>query len=167
MIDQFSDKIIDFQIVQVSEVTSSNAMEREGFKRCMENIHDRGANIKVVATDRHVSIRSDMKKIFHICNTSSMFGMWQKVSPKNSQKRPRGGVAGCTQYREKISSQPLDTEYVACISKEEKSLHEQCSCYFSFGKIPTKRCSLRLVYQLQPLHQRLMSPSVIVKSLDD
>ena len=38
MIDQFSDKIIDFQIVQVSEVTSSNAMEREGFKRCMENI---------------------------------------------------------------------------------------------------------------------------------
>ena len=34
MIDQLS----DFQIVQVSEVTSSNAMEREGFKRCMENI---------------------------------------------------------------------------------------------------------------------------------
>ena len=65
MIDQFSDKIIDFQIVQVSEVTSSNAMEREGFKRCMENIHDRGANIKVVATDRHVSIQSDTKRIFH------------------------------------------------------------------------------------------------------
>ena len=64
MIDQFSDKIIDFQIVQVSEVTSSNAMERERFKRCMENIHDRGANIKVVATDRHVSIWSDMKKNF-------------------------------------------------------------------------------------------------------
>ena len=32
MIDQHSDKIIDFQIVQVSEVSSSNAMEREGFK---------------------------------------------------------------------------------------------------------------------------------------
>ena len=60
MIDQLS----DFQIVQVSEVTSSNAMEREGFKRCMENIHDRGANTKVVATDRHVSIRSDVKKNF-------------------------------------------------------------------------------------------------------
>ena len=60
MIDQLS----DFQIVQVSEVTSSNAVEREGFKRCMENIHDRGANIKVVATDCHVSIQSDMKKNF-------------------------------------------------------------------------------------------------------
>ena len=30
MIDQITDKIVDFQVVQVSEVTSSNAMEREG-----------------------------------------------------------------------------------------------------------------------------------------
>ena len=64
MINQLSDKIVDFQIVQVNEVTSSNAMERERFKRCMENIHDIWANIKVVATDRHVSIQSDMKKNF-------------------------------------------------------------------------------------------------------
>ena len=40
MIGQLSDKIVDFQIVQVREVTSSNAMEREGFKRCMETIHE-------------------------------------------------------------------------------------------------------------------------------
>ena len=52
----------DFQIVQVSEVTSSNAMEREGFKRCMEHIQGKGAKVKVVATDRHVSIKSDMKR---------------------------------------------------------------------------------------------------------
>ena len=41
MIDQITDKIVDFQIVQVSEVTSSNAMEREGFQRCMEHIRVR------------------------------------------------------------------------------------------------------------------------------
>ena len=62
MIDQNSDKIVDFQIVQVTEVTSSNAMEREGFKRCMDSIQGKGAHVKVVATDRHVSIKSDMKK---------------------------------------------------------------------------------------------------------
>ena len=49
MTDQHSDKIIDFQIVHVSEVSSSNAMEREGFKRSMEHIHNSGADVQVVA----------------------------------------------------------------------------------------------------------------------
>ena len=60
-IDQSSNKIVDFQTVQVCEVTNSNAMEREGFKRCMENVLGKGAKVKVVATDRHASIKSDMK----------------------------------------------------------------------------------------------------------
>lgn len=42
MIDQETDKIVDFNVVQVSEVNNSNAMEREGFKRCMDNIKARG-----------------------------------------------------------------------------------------------------------------------------
>ena len=62
MLDQKSDKIVDFHIVQVSDVISSNAKEREGFKRFMENIRGKGAQVKVVATDRHVGITSDMKK---------------------------------------------------------------------------------------------------------
>jgi len=53
---------VDFQIVQVSEVNSSNAMEREGFKQCMENIENKGGHIKVVATARHVGIRANMKR---------------------------------------------------------------------------------------------------------
>ena len=40
MIDQNTDKIVDFKVVQVSEVTSSNAMEREGFPRCMESVRN-------------------------------------------------------------------------------------------------------------------------------
>ena len=38
MIDQETDTIVHFNVVQVSEVNNSNAMEREGFKRCMDNI---------------------------------------------------------------------------------------------------------------------------------
>ena len=60
MIDQQNDKIVDFQIVQVSEVTSSNPMERGGFKRCMENTQGKEAKVKVVATDHHLSIESDI-----------------------------------------------------------------------------------------------------------
>ena len=51
-IDQETDKIADFQIVQVSEVNSNNAMESGGLRRCMGNIEIKGGQIKVVATDR-------------------------------------------------------------------------------------------------------------------
>ena len=74
MIDQSSDKIVDFEIVQVSEVTSSNAMEREGFKRCMENIQSKGVKVKVVATDRHVSIKSDIKQMY--TDVDHQFDVW-------------------------------------------------------------------------------------------
>ena len=43
-----------------------------------------------------------------------------------------------------MSIRPLDTEYVACISKEGKNLHEQCSCYFSpepRRKLIVNKCS--------------------------
>ena len=62
MLDQATDKIVDLKVVQVSEVANSNAMEREGFKRCMETISGKGAVVKVVATDRHIGIAADIKR---------------------------------------------------------------------------------------------------------
>ena len=87
MIDQNTDKIVDFKVVQVSEVTSSNAMEREGFARCMENIQDKGANVKVVATDRHVSIKADMKRNYP--DVDHQFDVWhlaKSVTKKLTEK---------------------------------------------------------------------------------
>ena len=84
MIDQNSDKIVDFQIVQVTEVTSSNAMEREGFKRCMDSIQGKGAHVNVVATDTHVSIKSDMKKNYPDVN--HQFDVWH-LAKSNTKKK--------------------------------------------------------------------------------
>ena len=80
MIDQITDKIVDFQAVQVTEVTSSNAMEREGFARCMENIQGKGAKVKVVATDRHGSIKSDMKRNYP--DIDHQFDVWHLAKKK-------------------------------------------------------------------------------------
>lgn len=74
MIDQHSGIIVDFQIGQVSKVTSRSAMEREGFERCMESIQGKGAKVKVVATDRHVSIKSDMNRIYS--DVDHQFDVW-------------------------------------------------------------------------------------------
>ena len=87
MIDQITDKIVDYQIVQVSEVTSSNAMEREGFQRCMEHIQGKGAKVKVFATDRHVSIKSDMKRNYP--DVDHQFDVWhlaKSVTKKLTEK---------------------------------------------------------------------------------
>ena len=91
MIDQHTDKIVDFHVVQVTEVSSSNAMEREGFKRCMNHIKDHGGQIKVVATDRHVGIRADMKRNFP--EIDHQFDVWylaksitKKLTEKSKKK---------------------------------------------------------------------------------
>ena len=80
MIDQITDKIVDFQVVQVTEVTSSNAMEREGFARCMENIQGKGAKVKLVATVGHVSSKSDMKRNYP--DIDHQFDVWH-LAKKN------------------------------------------------------------------------------------
>ena len=40
LMDNDSGKVVAFRLFQVSEVTSSNAMEKEGFKRCIESLED-------------------------------------------------------------------------------------------------------------------------------
>ena len=62
LMDNDSGKVVAFSVVQVSEVTSSNAMEKEGFKRCIESLEDDRVQIDRIATDRHVSISSFMNK---------------------------------------------------------------------------------------------------------
>ena len=62
-------------------------MEREEFKRCMENIHSKGAKVKVVATDGHVSIKSDMKRIY--TDVDHQFDVWhlaKSVTKKLTEK---------------------------------------------------------------------------------
>ena len=105
MIDQQSEKIVDFQIVQVSEVTSSNTMEREGFKRCMDNIQERGAHIEVVATDRHVSIKSDMKKNYP--DIDHQFDVWhlaKSVTKKLTEKAKKKECSELSPWIKSVSN---------------------------------------------------------------
>ena len=102
MIDQQSDEIIDFQVVQVSEVTSSNAMEREGFKRCMNNIQGKGAQIKVLATDRHVGIKSDMKRNYP--NVDHQFDVWHLAKSITKKLTEKANKKDCSELSPWIKS---------------------------------------------------------------
>lgn len=105
MIDQETDKIVEFQIVQVSEVNSSNAMEREGFKRCMDNIGDKGGKITVVATDRHVGIRSDMKRNYP--DVEHQFDVWhlsKSITKKLNEKAKKKDCGELSPWIKSISN---------------------------------------------------------------
>ena len=55
-------KVAAINVAQVTEVTSLNAMEKEGFKRCIQDLGREEVSIKRIATDRHTSISSTTKK---------------------------------------------------------------------------------------------------------
>ena len=87
MMDENEGKIVSFSLVQVTEVTSSNAMEKEGFDRCIDDIQSQGLTIHRIATDRHISINSAMnKKYTHIKHQFDVWHLAKSVVKKLTQK---------------------------------------------------------------------------------
>lgn len=58
IVDTASSKVLDFSLVQVTEVKNSNAMELEGLKRCLDHLQQEQVAIAKLATDRHVQVRA-------------------------------------------------------------------------------------------------------------
>ncbi len=56
LMDEATGNIIDFSLVQVSEVSSSNAMENKGCQRCLNKVISQNVKIRSLATDRHTTI---------------------------------------------------------------------------------------------------------------
>ena len=53
----------------------------------MKNIQSKGAKVKVVATDRHVSIKSDMKRIYpHVDHQFDVWHLAKSVTKKLTEK---------------------------------------------------------------------------------
>ncbi|XP_078670415.1 uncharacterized protein LOC144910817 isoform X2 [Branchiostoma floridae x Branchiostoma belcheri] len=80
--EEQSQYIVDFQLVQVSETTSSQAMEKMGFLRSLEFLENEGMNIGCIATDRHVGIRAALKQRRDIDHQFDVFHMAKSVKKK-------------------------------------------------------------------------------------
>ena len=90
--DEDTGNVVAFEIVQVSEVKSSNAMEKEGFSRCIELLEGKGVKISRVATDRHVSISSCMAKDYpHIYHQYDVWHLSRWVVKKLKNKFKKKG----------------------------------------------------------------------------
>lgn len=72
-------------IVKVSDTGSSSKMEVVGCRRCMNFLFDQGFEIAVLATDRHVQIRSIMGKEYS--DTEHQFAVWYLTKSIKRQKQ--------------------------------------------------------------------------------
>ena len=85
--DSESGKVVSFNLVQVTEVSSSNAMEKEGFVRCLNSLEDDGISISTITTDRHTSIASTMQKDYsHITHQYDVWHLSKSILKKLRKK---------------------------------------------------------------------------------
>jgi hypothetical protein len=56
LMEEQTQYIVDSQVVCVSEVANSNAMELEGLKRCIARVEGQGVSLSGLATDRHLQV---------------------------------------------------------------------------------------------------------------
>ncbi|XP_046566558.1 uncharacterized protein LOC124275120 [Haliotis rubra] len=91
MMDHSSLKILDFEVVEVTEAKSSCGMEKIGFERvldrligCTESESGMHVSISDVSTDRHVSVRKLMREKYapmHINHQFDAYHMYSALAP--------------------------------------------------------------------------------------
>ena len=92
LMDEKTNLIIEFSLVQVTEVTSSNAMEYEGCKRTLNSIIKKKIPIRCLTTDRHTTITAKMRTNYS--NIVHQYDVWhlskwvvtKKLSKKAKKK---------------------------------------------------------------------------------
>ena len=95
-----TENVVAFNVIQVSEVSSSNAMEKEVFARCVHDLEEKGVRINRIATDHHVSISSIMVKDFpHINHQYDVWHLSKWVVKKLTNKARQ---KGCEELNPKL-----------------------------------------------------------------
>ncbi|XP_053553582.1 uncharacterized protein LOC128644937 [Bombina bombina] len=74
LMEESSEKIIDLNIIHVSETTSSLALKAKAFRRSINNVLNEGLKIMAIATDRQVAIRKIMQEEYREIN--HQFDLW-------------------------------------------------------------------------------------------
>ena len=100
--EESTGKIIDFQFVQVTEVTSSNAMEAEGCKRSLNFLIDQEIPVRCLSTDRHPTVSSNMKKLYPAIK--HQFDTWHLAKSVVKKFTAKAKIKGCNDLHQWIQS---------------------------------------------------------------
>jgi len=105
LMDDDTGNVVAFSVVQVSEVSTSNVMEKEGFTTCIEMFEGKGVKITRVETDRHVSIASCMSKHYpHISHQYDVRRLSKWVVKKLTNQPKQKGCEELAPWIQSISN---------------------------------------------------------------
>ena len=93
-LDVESKKVVDFNVVAVTEVANSNQMEKKGFLESLNNIEAEGIKVAILSTDRHVQIKKEMRvNRSHIDHQFDPWHLAKSVSQKLSKASKKSGCS--------------------------------------------------------------------------
>ena len=102
MIDETSTRIVEFNIVKVTEVSSSNAMENESCKRTLNSLLSTNVPIRCLITDRYTTITARMKSEYsQIKHQYDAWHLSRWVTKKLSKKAKK---RDCVQLMPRVQS---------------------------------------------------------------
>ena len=88
MMDTASQLIIDFELVQVTQASSSVGMEKLGFQTLMHRLQTAKLNIATIITDRSPQVKALMKNAY--ANVNHQFDIIMAFCKKRVQENPQG-----------------------------------------------------------------------------
>lgn len=94
MMDSSTNRILDTQLVHVTEATSSVGMGKVGFGRSLDNLLEKKVPITIVATDRHPSIKKLMKDNYPAVKHE--FGIWHLSKGLKKKRLEMAKKKGCS-----------------------------------------------------------------------
>ena len=99
VMDMKTNKVVDMETVQVSEVTSSNALEKEGCRRVLNRI-EQELPVNVLATDRHLGIQKMMRLEYDF--VQHQYDVWHLAKSVAKKLRQKAKKKGCEQLMQWI-----------------------------------------------------------------
>ncbi|KAK8781227.1 hypothetical protein V5799_017431 [Amblyomma americanum] len=102
LLDTSLNRIIDMQLVQSSEVSSSGAMELEGLKRALKRLDDKNISVREIVTDRHVQVRSHMRQ--HRPDIAHYIDAWHVAKGLKKKLQAASCSRGCGVIEEWMTS---------------------------------------------------------------
>lgn len=101
-LDVTSQKVIDFNVVSVSQVANSNQMEKKGFVDNLANIVANDIEVKLISTDRHTQIKKEMR-VNH-ANIDHQFDPWHLAKTVSKKLSAASKKSGCLELAPWIPS---------------------------------------------------------------
>ena len=98
--DSETNKVLHFSIVHVKQTTSSQAMEKFGFIKCVDHIlEELQLKIDTISTDRHASIKKLMRTKDECKSINHQFDPWhvaKRISKKSCKpQRRKSSIVYC------------------------------------------------------------------------